>query len=51
MLLALAILTVLIWLALLAGWHGFWRADQRPPLTPEPLGQMALGRRHRAGPQ
>jgi hopene-associated glycosyltransferase HpnB len=36
MLLALAILTVVIWLALLAGWHGFWRADQRPPLTPEP---------------
>jgi len=37
MLLALAILTILIWLALLAGWHGFWRADQRLPLHPEPL--------------
>lgn len=38
MLLALAILTILIWLALLVGWHGFWRADQRLPLNPAPLG-------------
>jgi hopene-associated glycosyltransferase HpnB len=37
MLLALGILTVLIWLALLVGWHGFWRADQRLPLTPPAL--------------
>jgi hopene-associated glycosyltransferase HpnB len=37
MLLALGIVTVLIWLALLVGWYGFWRADQRPPLNPEPL--------------
>jgi hopene-associated glycosyltransferase HpnB len=37
MLLALSIVTVLIWLGLLVGWHGFWRADQRPPLKPEPL--------------
>ena len=38
MLLALGLLTVFIWLALLAGWYGFWRADQRLPLTPEPPG-------------
>lgn len=37
MLLALAIVTVVIWLALLVGWYGFWRADQRAPLSPEPL--------------
>ena len=37
MLLALGIITILIWLALLAGWHGFWRTDQRLPLNPEPL--------------
>jgi hopene-associated glycosyltransferase HpnB len=37
MLLALAIVTVLIWLGLLVGWYGFWRADQRLPLSPEPL--------------
>jgi hopene-associated glycosyltransferase HpnB len=37
MLLSLAILTILIWLGLLVGWYGFWRADQRPPLKPEAL--------------
>jgi hopene-associated glycosyltransferase HpnB len=37
MLLSLGIITVLIWLGLLVGWYGFWRADQRPPLSPEPL--------------
>lgn len=38
MLLALGIVTILIWLGLLVGWYGFWRADQRLPLNPEPLG-------------
>ena len=37
MLLSLGIITVLIWLGLLVGWYGFWRADQRLPLNPEPL--------------
>ena len=37
MLLALGLVTVIIWLALLVGWYGFWRADQRAPLNPEPL--------------
>ena len=37
MLLALGIVTVIIWLALMVGWYGFWRADQRAPLSPEPL--------------
>lgn len=37
MLLAVGIVTILIWLGLLAGWHGFWRADQRLPPSPQPL--------------
>lgn len=37
MLLALGIFSIVIWVGLLVGWYGFWRADQRPPLNPEPL--------------
>jgi hopene-associated glycosyltransferase HpnB len=37
MILALGILIVLVWLALLLGWYGFWRADQRLPLAPAAL--------------
>jgi hypothetical protein len=49
MLLALGIVTVLIWLALLVGWYGFWRADQRLPLSPEPLAKWPSVGRRRAG--
>lgn len=37
MLLAFGILSVLVWLALLFAWYGFWRADVRLPLTPQEL--------------
>lgn len=37
MLLALGIITVVVWLGLLFAWHGFWRADQRLPLVPAEL--------------
>ena len=38
MLLALGIVSILVWLGLIVGWHGFWRADQRLQLKPEALG-------------
>lgn len=37
MLLALGLLSIAVWLALLLAWHGFWRADVRLPLNPGEL--------------